>query len=179
VTKTVIPQSCLGDVKVRIEPLKSNEHLDDSCHSDISSDISTASSTSTETIPSSPPSNSSPTNSILSSSPPISIPVPSRSTPLKHKKRSRSGLVKSSALSHPGVSFSEDVKVLPIPLRHEYSSRIRSHMYSSAEELYRNASRNTKEFMSEGWSVDGVVEEEGMITWGGQLIHPVHLVSQR
>jgi hypothetical protein len=76
------------------------------------------------------------------------------------------------------VSFNESVKVLPIPLRHEYSTRIRSLMYSNAQELYRNASRNTKEFMSEGWSVDGVVEENRMITWGGDLVHPVHFVGQ-
>lgn len=162
-----IPQSCLGDVKVKIEPLKNAEEdvmsgLDDSIHSDTS--MATESTESESSV----------SSSVCSrcSSPPIHIHSS------KHNlKRSRSGLQKSH-YPPSRVSFNESVKVLPIPLRHEYSTRIRSLMYSNAQELYRNASRNTKEFMSEGWSVDGVVEENRMITWGGDLVHPVHFVGQ-
>ena len=45
VQRIAIPQSCLGDVKIRIEPLKSdhNPDMDDSCHSDVSTASSTVS----------------------------------------------------------------------------------------------------------------------------------------
>lgn len=172
--RSTLPQSCLGNVQIRIEALKSDaDGMDLSTHSDESSTSST-SSTSTETIASSPPPSSSPHSNCYSTSPPITIPL--RTHPSSTLKRSHSGIVKKNGKGNAGVKFNEDVKVLLIPLRHEYSDRIRSLMYSNAEELYRNASRNTKEFMSEGWSVDDVIEEERMITWGGELIHPVHLV---
>lgn len=46
--------------------------------------------------------------------------------------------------------FSESVKVIPIPMRTEYSSRVRSRLWSGAVEIHENASRNTIEFAAEG-----------------------------
>ena len=49
------------------------------------------------------------------------------------------------------LTFKEVVEVVPIPMRNEYSTRVRSRLWSSAFELHENAVRNTIEFASEGY----------------------------
>jgi hypothetical protein len=49
------------------------------------------------------------------------------------------------------LTFNESVEVVPIPMRNEYSTRVRSRLWSGAVELHENAVRNSIEFASEGY----------------------------
>ena len=75
------------------------------------------------------------------------------------------------------VSIESNVTVVPIPSRAEYGPQARERLWSSADELYRNAARNALEFASEGWHWRTVVEDDDMLVHSvsGELIHPVHL----
>ena len=49
------------------------------------------------------------------------------------------------------LSFGDTVMVMPIPMRNEYSNRVRSRLWSNAMEIYENAARNAYEFAAEGY----------------------------
>lgn len=74
------------------------------------------------------------------------------------------------------ICFNDSVKVAHIPMRSEYSERVRSRMWSNRYEIHENATRNAIEFQAEGWDWRTVTEDEGMFidTSSGELIHPVH-----
>lgn len=74
------------------------------------------------------------------------------------------------------ITFNDDVSVAHIPMRSEYSDRVRSRLWSSRYEIHENATRNAIEFQAEGWDWRSVTEDEGMFvcTSSGELIHPVH-----
>ena len=76
------------------------------------------------------------------------------------------------------LAFSEDVQVVPIPMRSEYSNRIKERMYNGRVELSENAQRNVVEFEAEGWDASTVLDDESQFykcPLTGELIHPVHL----
>ena len=74
--------------------------------------------------------------------------------------------------------ISDSVEVVPIPMRSEYSNRIKERMYSNRVELSENAQRNVVEFEAEGWDASTVLDDETQFykcPLTGELIHPVHL----
>ncbi|KAL3775996.1 hypothetical protein ACHAW5_001811 [Stephanodiscus triporus] len=76
------------------------------------------------------------------------------------------------------LGFVDEVQVVPIPMRSEYSSRIKERMYSGRVELSENAQRNVVEFEAEGWDATTVLDDENQFykcPLTGELIHPVHL----
>jgi len=76
------------------------------------------------------------------------------------------------------LTFHDEVQIVPIPMRSEYSNRIKERMYSGRVELSENAQRNVVEFESEGWDATTVLDDETQFykcPLTGELIHPVHL----
>ena len=70
--------------------------------------------------------------------------------------------------------FSNNVNVVPIPMRSEYSNRIKERMYSGRVELSENAQRNVVEFEAEGWDATTVLDDENQFykcPLTGELIH--------
>lgn len=74
------------------------------------------------------------------------------------------------------ITFKDDVNVVPIPMRNEYSGRVRTRLWNSAHQIYRNAARNSVEFAAENWDWRQVYDDEKMCICctTGDLIHPVH-----
>lgn len=74
------------------------------------------------------------------------------------------------------ISFDNKVEVVPIPMRSEYSSRVKHRLWTNTTEIRQNAARNAVEFAAEGWDWRTVVVEEGMYlcTVTGDRIHPIH-----
>ncbi|KAG7351982.1 hypothetical protein IV203_008030 [Nitzschia inconspicua] len=72
------------------------------------------------------------------------------------------------------IAFQDEVDVLPIPTRHEYSDRIKSRIWSNRHELQENAERNAVEFAQEGWNWEKVKEDDEMYicSASGELVHP-------
>jgi hypothetical protein len=75
------------------------------------------------------------------------------------------------------IQFNCNVSVVPIPSHSRYSDRIKKQLWSNSNEISMNARRNIREFSSEGWNWEKVVEEDAMFldTRSNELIHPVHL----
>lgn len=76
------------------------------------------------------------------------------------------------------VSFDESVQVVPIPMRKDYSRRVRARLYGDgANAITQNAQRNIVEYAAEGWVWWQCMEEDQMYRCckSGELIHPVHV----
>jgi hypothetical protein len=76
--------------------------------------------------------------------------------------------------------ISTEVEVVPIPMRSEYSNRIKERMYSNRVELSENAQRNVVEFEAEGWDASTVLDDENQFykcPLTGELIHPGELME--
>lgn len=90
-----------------------------------------------------------------------------------------------STPKHRKVSFDSTVKATTIPSRLSYSSRMKTRLWSSTEDIYSNAIRNEKEFAFDGCDWRTASEESdflrcpfasSMMT-DDVLVHPVHFVG--
>jgi hypothetical protein len=63
-------------------------------------------------------------------------------------------------------------------MRTEYSNLVKERLWSSANDLYQNAVRNSIEFAAEGWNWRTVADDDQMIqSPSGERIHPIHLMN--
>ena len=74
------------------------------------------------------------------------------------------------------LTFDEEVSIVSIPRREQYSNRMQQHLWHPTELLQVNIMRNTIEYAADGWSWQQVREEEDHIycAGNGEYIHPVH-----
>jgi len=72
------------------------------------------------------------------------------------------------------VLFDDNVLVVPIPSRHEYSDRIKKAFWRDGQEIKNIADRNRYEYISEGWDWKLVLEDEDMYVDinTGDKVHP-------
>lgn len=165
--------SILGHVKVTTEPLKYEDEEDEDAANTQPSEPWTFSSLFGGNTQQRSPAESDDENvkNEVPQSPPLS------STPPSDDAESTTDSSKGSASPERKLHFNEEVQVCLIPKKEEYSSRIRSHLWTNAEELAINAHRNSVEFASEGWDWRNVMEDENMYRClsTNELIHPVHI----
>lgn len=93
-----------------------------------------------------------------------------------HRKYNRSN-DEGSASPPPDrrtVHFDNNVLVVPIPSRHDYSNRIKKALWRNKNEIRDIVDRNRYEYLSEGWEWSRVLEDEEMYfdVATGDKIHP-------
>ena len=76
------------------------------------------------------------------------------------------------------VSFAPAVTVHPIPKHTAYSARIRETLWTNPTEMQESAARNCLEFASENWDWRQVAEDQDMVYYHGELVHPVHVAHE-
>jgi len=76
-----------------------------------------------------------------------------------------------------GVSFNEQVRVLPIPPITAYTLEQRHRLYANHFELRENKIRGKKEYEFDNWDWRNATEEHSMAICplSGELLHPAHL----
>jgi hypothetical protein len=79
------------------------------------------------------------------------------------------------------LTFNEQVSVVTIPRRDQYSNRIQQHLWHAPEQLQTAVQRATIEFAADGWRWQDVRTDQQHIVCpiSGQLIHPVHFEIAR
>lgn len=78
------------------------------------------------------------------------------------------------------VSFSGTVHVRPIPSHRYYDATTKSNLWNGVAAVAAIVRRNTIEYTSEGWNLEGVLEEDAFVqTNGGELVHPATYQQQQ
>mmetsp|Transcript_37308 Transcript_37308/g.68553 ORF Transcript_37308/g.68553 Transcript_37308/m.68553 type:complete len:245 (+) Transcript_37308:180-914(+) len=92
-----------------------------------------------------------------------------------------SSTVSGTSTQKRQVNFQETVTVVPIPMRSEYSVRIRARLFSDSVETSENLERNLVEFTAENGDWRSVCLEDEMFLCGvtRELIHPVHVETEQ
>ena len=71
------------------------------------------------------------------------------------------------------VSFRPSVQVRTIPSHREYSKDIRETLWNGTVAVSEIVRRNTREYTTEGWTMEGVLEEDNFVRLpSGDLVHP-------
>jgi hypothetical protein len=73
-----------------------------------------------------------------------------------------------------GVSFQASVVVHTIPSHKQYSDRIRNTLWTPENIMRQDIARNCVEFVAEGWDWRTCVDDNEMVNYNGEMIHPVH-----
>ena len=87
----------------------------------------------------------------------------------------------SSTIKQPfrkkSVSFNDNVTVIFIPRRKDYSKGDSSQLWCRAKDLHIMVQRNQIEFAAEGWDCHRVLEEDQMYFCEStrEFVHPVHV----
>jgi hypothetical protein len=76
------------------------------------------------------------------------------------------------------VSFHSAVTVHPIPKHTAYSNRIRATIWTNPMEMQESAARNCFEFAAENWDWRQVAEDQDMVHYQGERIHPIHFCHE-
>lgn len=86
-----------------------------------------------------------------------------------------SGALSFGRSSHErGVSFQASVVVHTIPSHKQYSDRIRNTLWTPEKVMREDIARNCVEFVAEGWDWRTCVDDNEMVHYNGEMIHPVH-----
>lgn len=91
---------------------------------------------------------------------------------------STASTISSFSKSGKTVSFGTVVTVHPIPNHTAYSERVRNSYWTSSNEMRENAARNCFEFAAEDWDWRKAAEEDEMVLYQGERVHPIHFVQQ-
>jgi hypothetical protein len=98
------------------------------------------------------------------------------------KDLAKAAAASQSKVTSPGkkcaVSFDTSVQVHTIPARVDYSKRMRCALWTHPMEMQQNAARNSLEFAAEGWDWRQVADDEDMVIYAGERIHPIHFVQE-
>ena len=75
------------------------------------------------------------------------------------------------------LRFDSSIDVVAIPSHAAYTDSMRKSIWSTRKEIAQNARRNRREFASENWKWEDVIEEDQMFYDQNSHthIHPVHI----